>query len=214
MRSGLSVFGFVLTCSGCSGLACSGLFGAGALGALCVRVGCVLVRAVWCVVFDRLGRSVRSCGVCSGLVFVLVCSVVLGVFWGWYWRVRRCSVLFGVRSFWACSGAGTDVFGAVRCSVLFGRVGGWRVGAHARAGWFYTERGACSPALASARACRCWVLGAGCWPRCWVLGALASLGRVGVSAVRCIKVPPLFRRGRGGCWSIFRAGCCTGWVST
>ena len=125
MCSVLFVSGFVLSCSGCSGLACSGLFGAGALGALCARVGCVRGWRSAFVLCVRLGVSVRSCvrafvrscsgGCCSGLVLFGV-----GAVRGW---CVRC-----------CSGGWVG--------------GGWRVGAHARAGWFYTERGLRSPPLA------------------------------------------------------------------
>ena len=82
----------------CSGLACSGLFGAGALGALCARV--------------------RSCSGCSGLV---LCVRALRS------CVRAVRGVFGAGAVrgWCCSGL--VLFGAVRCSVLFGRVGGWRV---------------------------------------------------------------------------------------
>ena len=88
-----------------------------------VRVFCWRVRC-W-----RSGRSVRSCGACSGLfgvgalrscsAFVLgALGVCVRAVRGWCWRVR-CSV--------CCVRSG-------------GWVGGW-VDAHARAGWFYTERG-------------------------------------------------------------------------
>ena len=112
----------------------------------------------------------------------------------------RAFVLFG-----ACSGLVLFGAGAVRAG---GWVAGGRVGAHARAGWFYTERGARSPPLASARlrslACR----------RARVGVLVSAVGAVsiplgvsavdavsiplGVSAVRCTKMLPLLGGSMGG----------------
>ena len=66
-----------------------------------------------------MGRVRGVLLVCSVLALWALCALVWGVF-----------------------GAGAGVFG-VRCVVfglVGGRAGGW-VDAHARAGWFYTERG-------------------------------------------------------------------------